>query len=171
MSADEKRDRVLITVGGIVPDLDGLGAIFDVAAKDSGAQLDLYSKYHHQIAHNLTFGIVMMLGAMLLAKRKIRTALIFLVAFHIHLLCDLIGARGPDGYQWPIPYSWPFSSSLQLNWQSQWGLVSWQNYAITILMLVMVFVISYRKKYSPLEIFSSKWDRQFVHYLAKRLDK
>ena len=50
------------------------------------------------------------------------TALLVFISFHLHLLCDLIGARGPDGDQWPIPYLKPFSNSVQLAWHGQWAL-------------------------------------------------
>jgi len=29
----------------------------------------------------------------------------------------MLGSRGPDGYQWPIPYLSPFSSAVQLSWK------------------------------------------------------
>ncbi len=31
-----------------------------------------------------------------------RIPLLVLFSFHLHLLGDLVGARGPDGDQWPI---------------------------------------------------------------------
>lgn len=38
------------------------------------------------------------------------------LSFHIHLVEDTLGSRGPDGYQWPIPYLAAFSTKLLLTW-------------------------------------------------------
>ncbi|MFH0887626.1 MAG: metal-dependent hydrolase [Planctomycetota bacterium] len=140
-----KRDRILITLGGIISDIDGLGFIFELATRHTGRPLNFYSNYHHQLAHNISAVILGLLAMLLFAKNKLLTLFIFLIVFHIHLLCDLIGARGPEGYQWPIPYLFPFSSVMQLTWKYQWELNGWQNFVITIVMLGVVFIISRRK--------------------------
>ena len=49
------------------------------------------------------------------------------LSFHLHLLGDIIGAKGPEGYQWPIPYFQPFSNSLQITWEGQWAINAWPN--------------------------------------------
>jgi hypothetical protein len=84
------------------------------------------------------------------------TALLVFISFHLHLLCDLIGARGPDGDQWPIPYLKPFSNSLQLAWHGQWALNAWQNFAVTGLLLVATFWIAVKYGSSPLELVSQR---------------
>lgn len=168
LSVAEKRDRILITLGGILPDIDGLGVICELATRHTGRPSNFYSNYHHQLAHNVSAAIVGLLAMLLLAKKKLLTAFIFLIVFHIHLLCDLIGARGPEGYQWPIPYLFPFSSGMQLTWKYQWALNGWQNSVITIVMLGVVFIISHRKGFSPLELFSAKADKLFVQTLKRK---
>jgi inner membrane protein len=163
-----KRDRILVTLGGLLSDIDGLGIILELATRHTGKPLNFYSNYHHQLAHNISVAILGLFTMLLFAQRKLRTAFVFLIVFHLHLLCDLIGARGPEGYQWPIPYLFPFSSAVQLTWKYQWSLNGWQNFVITILMCGMVFIISWKKGFSPLEMFSARADKLFVQTLKRR---
>lgn len=90
------------------------------------------------------------------------------MSFHIHLFEDVLGSRGPDGYQWPIPYLAPFSSALQLAWRREWGLNAWPNVALTVALLVATFWLAWRRRYSPLEMISRKADEAFVEALRKR---
>ncbi len=84
------------------------------------------------------------------------TALLVFISFHLHLLCDLIGARGPDGDQWPIPYLKPFSNAIQLTWHGQWALNAWQNFVITGFLLLATFWIAWRYGSSPVELVSEE---------------
>jgi inner membrane protein len=97
------------------------------------------------------------------------TAFLVFISFHLHLLCDLIGARGPDGDQWPIPYLKPFSNSLQLAWHGQWALNAWQNFAITGFFLVTTFWIAWRYAASPLELVSQPANRALTQTLRQRV--
>jgi inner membrane protein len=97
------------------------------------------------------------------------TALLVFISFHLHLLCDLIGARGPDGDQWPIPYLKPFSNSVQFAWHGQWALNAWQNFVITGLLLVAMFWIARKYGSSPMELVSERWNGTFVTALKSRL--
>jgi hypothetical protein len=90
------------------------------------------------------------------------------LTFHLHLLCDVVGARGPDGYQWPIPYLLPFSSSVQWTWHGQWALNAWQNMLITVAALIATFILAHRRGYSPLEMISAKVDRIVVQAIRNR---
>jgi len=96
------------------------------------------------------------------------TTLLVFISFHLHLLCDLIGARGPDGDQWPIPYLKPFSNTLQLTWHGQWALNAWQNFAITGLLLLATFWIAWRYDSSPIELVSQPANRALTQTLRQR---
>jgi len=96
------------------------------------------------------------------------TAFLVFVSFHLHLLCDLIGARGPDGDQWPIPYLKPFSNAIQLTWHGQWALNAWQNFVITGFFLVATFWIAWRDAASPLELVSQPANRALARTLRQR---
>jgi LexA-binding, inner membrane-associated putative hydrolase len=97
------------------------------------------------------------------------TALLVFISFHLHLLCDLIGARGPDGDQWPIPYLKPFSNAVQLTWHGQWALNAWQNFVITGCFLAATFWIAWKYGSSPVELVSERGNRRFVDALKNRL--
>jgi hypothetical protein len=96
------------------------------------------------------------------------TAALVFLSFHLHLLCDLIGSRGPDGDQWPIPYLQPFSNALQLTWHGQWALNGWPNLAITVLLLLTTVWLAWRLETSPLELFSGPANRAFARTLRQR---
>jgi hypothetical protein len=85
------------------------------------------------------------------------------------LLCDLVGARGPDGYQWPIPYLKPFSNAAQLAWHGQWALNGWQNFVITGVLLLATFWFAWKNGASPLELVSTPANRAFILSLRQRL--
>jgi hypothetical protein len=89
-------------------------------------------------------------------------------AFHLHLLGDILGSRGPDGYQWPIPYLLPFSNVWQIAWQGQWALDAWPNIALTMLLLVLTFMLAWKRGYSPLEMISQRADAKLIESLRVR---
>jgi hypothetical protein len=90
-----------------VPDVDGLGIIPELLTRNSAHPLLWFSQYHHCL-HNLMFALVIAAIAFVLGAQKWKTGLLALLSLHIHLFEDVLGSRGPDGYQWPIPYLAPF---------------------------------------------------------------
>jgi hypothetical protein len=154
--------RAVITLASVAPDLDGIGIIPEILTARSDHPLLWYSSYHHVLCHNLAFGLVLALVARMIGARGWLTTALLLVSFHLHLAADLIGSRGPDGYQWPISYLYPFSNSLQVAWDGQWELNSWPNYLITIVAIVVIFALARKRGYSPLEMLSARSDQAFV---------
>ena len=96
------RDRVVITLAGIAPDIDGLGIVAEILTENTTSPLLWYSKYHHVLCHNLGFGLLLVVTTVFISVRRWMTAFLVMVVFHLHLLGDLVGSRGPDNYQWPI---------------------------------------------------------------------
>ena len=162
------RDRALVTLAGVVPDIDGLGIIAEILTEQTAFPLLWYSKYHHVLCHNLGFGLLLAVTAILFGIRRWMTAFLVLVVFHLHLLGDLVGSRGPDGYQWPIPYWTPFSDGWKLMWTGQWELNAWPNVLITALLLAATIYIARRKGCSPLEMVSKRADSAFVSILTRQ---
>ena len=163
-----KRDRALVTWASVVPDLDGLGIIADRLTRNSSHPLNWWGDYHHTLGHNLGFVIVVVAIAAIFATQRVKTTLLVLLSFHLHLLADLAGARGPNGDQWPIPYLLPFSKQLQLTWSGQWALNAWPNFVITGVLIGMMFIFARQRGFSPLEMVSSKVDDIFVRALRTR---
>ena len=162
-----RRDRAIITLAGVAPDLDGFGIVAEVLTRKTQHPLLWWSDYHHTLGHNILAAAVVTGIAALLGSSRFYTALLACFTFHLHLLCDVAGARGPDGYQWPIPYLLPFSSSIQWTWHGQWALNAWQNIVITVAATVATFLLARRRGYSPLEIVSTKANDVFVEAIRK----
>jgi inner membrane protein len=163
----EKRDRAWITCASVVPDLDGLGLIGEILTRHSAKPLTWWSDYHHILGHNIGFALFFSAVAAVFVRRKVLTSVLVFLSFHLHLLCDLIGARGPDGEQWPIPYLRPFSSTVEWTWEGQWALNSWQNLVITAALIGLAGFWAVRRGYSPVEIFSRKADIAVVAALRR----
>ena len=165
--AMERRERALVVCAAVVPDVDGLGIIPELLTRNSAHPLLWFSQYHHAL-HTLWFAILVAVAAFLLSRQRWKTTLLVFLSFHLHLFCDLIGARGPDGYQWPIPYLFPFSNSFQLTWHSQWGLNAWPNVVITLVLIFITLWLAWASGRSPLEFVSEKANSAFVHALRSR---
>jgi inner membrane protein len=186
-----KREKILVVTAAVVPDIDGFGLVPELLTRNSAHPLLWFSLYHHSL-HNLAFALFCTVVAFFIASRPNATnhnhpastqpssthasstqpwltaGLVF-ISFHLHLLCDLLGARGPDGYQWPIPYLKPFSNALEFSWHGQWALNGWQNFLFTGLLLVTTFWLAWKNGSSPVELFSPSANQAFIHTLRQRL--
>lgn len=159
------RERMLVSIAGIIPDLDGFGIVVDFATRGA---TDWWGKYHHELGHNLGFCLLVTVAFAAFAQRKGMTAVLVFLSFHLHLLCDIVGARGPDGDQWPIPYLVPFSPEPRLIWSGQWALNAWPNLLITGILIALALRWAWQRGYSPLEMVSTRADAVFVETLRRR---
>lgn len=149
-----RRDRVLVAVAGVAPDLDGLTLL--------GGE-ELYGEYHHVLFHGIPGALLTMGVCMALARQRLATGLLALAAFHLHLVCDLAGS-GPG---WPIFYFWPFSR-VEWMWSGQWDLASWQNSTIGLAVTLAALACALRWRRTPVELFSPRWDTLVVATLRHR---
>ena len=90
----DKRGRTLVTLASVAPDLDGLGIIPELLTRNSSHPLFWFSDYHHSL-HTLAFALVVDAISFIFATRKWTTGFLALLSFHLHLLEDLLGSRGP----------------------------------------------------------------------------
>lgn len=163
-----RKERLLAVLAGTVPDLDGMGLLWDLwANRGTGGDLALWAGYHHVLGHNIAFCLVLVACACFLASRRALACLAVFLTFHLHLACDLAGSRGPDQV-WTIPYLLPFSQAGEIAWSGQWPLNSWQNMAITAATLAFVIFTAWKKRISPLEIVSEGANAAFVATLRTR---
>lgn len=166
-----KRDRMLVALAGTIPDIDGVGLLWDLPASHaSGGDLVYWARFHHVLGHNITFCLAIVFCSYFLASRRLMACFAVFLAFTIHLLCDLVGSKGPDQY-WSIPYLMPFSHSWDFVWKGQWPLNSWQNFAITFSAIIFSGYMAWRKGISPVEVFSQRANLAFVAALRKRFGR
>jgi len=160
-----RNEAAAVAVSSVIPDLDGLGALVDIYR---GGEAELFSEYHHKFGHCLPFGLLLSIAVFFLFRKNARLAMWCFMIFHLHLLCDIAGAMGPDGYNWPIYYLYPFSD-YGLTWSGQWPINSWQNIVLTMVLLVDFFYRSAMTGFSPISFISEKADAAFVRTLQYRL--
>jgi inner membrane protein len=166
---DNPRDRRLVTLAGVLPDLDGLGLLIDLPNRLlERPETSYYAQYHHFLLHGF-FGALALAGlAALLARRRGRVALAALVAVHLHLLCDLAGSRGPSPSDlWPVYYFAPFTTHPMWVWQGQWRLDGWINRVISVVLLGWAMALAVRRGDSFVGVFSPRADAVFVGVLQK----
>ncbi|MHC4389822.1 MAG: metal-dependent hydrolase [Planctomycetota bacterium] len=169
-TGSERRERVAVTLAGVVPDLDGLGAIPDLFTRwFTEHPTAFYHSYHRLVAHNLVAAVLVAAIVAWVAGpgARFRAAALSLVAFHLHLLGDLVGSAGPDGFVWPVRYLWPLHDSAW-SWAGQWALNAWPNVAITVGLLVIAGGFAVRRGTSPVEVVSRRADKAVVQALRAR---
>jgi hypothetical protein len=139
----------------VVPDLDALSLL---------AGADAFSRFHHSVTHGIVAAAVVSAACAVFARRRLRAASLALGAFHVHLLCDLLGG----GVDWSIAYFWPFSSK-ELVTPYGWPLASWQNVLITVVALFCIGWIGVTRGRTFAETFlPARADRAVVAALRRR---
>ncbi len=170
-TTNNPRDRKLVTWAGVLPDADGLGVIPDVVGSwISGKECTFYyyQTYHHLLMHGWPAAIVVSILFALYAQQRPRVLLLCLLTFHLHLLCDLIGSRGPTpGDLWPICYSEPLFRHPIWFWKGQWRLDGWQNQTIFLALFVASIWLAVKRGYSFIEVVGKRADQVFVQVLRK----
>ncbi|HYM06563.1 MAG TPA: metal-dependent hydrolase [Terriglobales bacterium] len=166
----DRTERALVTLACVAPDVDGLGIVPELLTRNSAHPLNWFTLYHHCL-HTLAFSLIVAALSAVLAKQKWKTGWLALLSFHIHLFEDMLGSRGPDGYQWPVPYLSPFSPTVQLSWHGQWALNAWPNIVITTALLLLTLWLAWWRGFSPLEMISAKADSAFVAALRNRFPR
>jgi hypothetical protein len=163
------RDSRLVALAGILPDADGLGLIVDVITQMRGGwQSTLYGQYHHYLLHG-ALGAVLIAGTLAcFARDRWRVLGLALVTFHLHLLCDFVGSRGPSKYDlWPIYYLGPFTHHHEWLWTGQWSLDAWQNRYLSAGLLLCCLWMSAERGDSFVGVFNRRLDAVFSGVLGK----
>lgn len=164
----DRRGRISITLAGLLPDVDGIGYIVDKVGIYFGYVTTLYQDHHHYLGHNIFFGLGCSFLLAYSCRNRWTVFLLSLLAFHLHLLGDLAGSQGPDGYQWPIPYLYPLLPSFELTWQGQWQLSSWKNSLIGVLFFLAAIVLARYRRATFFELFSLRFENIVKETAYKR---
>lgn len=150
----DRPTRLWCLVAALAPDLDGLSLLFGEAT---------YGEYHHLLAHNLPFGLLITLASVRWAgPRPLPLALVF-TAFLSHLVGDFFGS-GPGWGLWPFR---PFSDDFYAC-ECAWNLVSWQNTLITLGAIAVTAWGAIRQGHTPLEFIHAGLERAVVDTLQLR---
>ncbi|HTH48384.1 MAG TPA: metal-dependent hydrolase [Candidatus Limnocylindria bacterium] len=160
-----RRDRTLITLAGVAPDVDGLGIIADIFTDDPSRPLRKWAEFHHVLGHNVFAAAGVALIVLAISQRRARTTALALVSFHLHLLCDVLGSGGPNGEGWDIAYFEPLSHAPVWSWAGQWRLDGWQNLLITAAAIGATLWLAAKRGFSPVSIFSERWDERVAAVL------
>ncbi|HWI55982.1 MAG TPA: glycosyl hydrolase family 28-related protein, partial [Bacillota bacterium] len=168
-TTDNARDCRLVALAGILPDADGLGIVMDAATKAMGHKKTLfYEHYHHYLLHGAFGAILIAVLLACFARHKWRVALLALAVFHLHILCDFVGSRGPSPEDlWPIFYLGPFDKDPMWIWKGQWPLDAWPNRVLSVGLFLYALWLAVQKGYSFVGVFSRRLDERFVAILRK----
>jgi hypothetical protein len=154
---ESRRDRILVVVAGVAPDLDGLPVLASHAA---------YEAYHHVLFHSIFGAIATAVVCAALAKNRWVTGAWAFAAFHLHLLCDLAGS----GVEWPFAYFWPVSQHFY-GWSGAWELASWQNEVIGALATLACLGAALIWRRTFVEVFSLQADAQVTATIRRRFGR
>ncbi len=168
-TTDNPRDCRLVTLAGVLPDLDGAGLLVDLTNRALGREETwYYGQYHHFLLHGILGGLAMAVLFGLLARKHWRVGLMALAVFHVHLFCDLIGSRGPSPSDlWPIYYLAPWTKTPMWVWSGQWQLDGWPNRLISVVLMFACLVLPLRLGHSVVGVFNRRADRVFVQVLRR----
>ena len=171
LTLEDSRDRTLVTLCGIAPDLDGLGVVVEEVNRLLGRPSTWYfGEYHHALLHGLPAALALPSVFALFARNRLRTFLVGVLVVHLHYLCDLIGSRGPAADDiWPIAYLAPLSDRWTLQWPGQWPLNAWPNVLFTTCMIGYALYRAVQSGYSPVSVLSTAADRVFVETVRNRV--
>lgn len=158
------RDKALVCLAGVAPDVDGLGIVIDFTTRTLKlSPTNYYQEYHRMLGHGLPAALVFAGLAAAAASSRVRVAALALLAVHLHLLCDVLGSRGTTVEDtWPVYYFAPLSMRPEIAWQHQWPLVGWENMAISAALIALLMFRATVTGYSPVALVSARADRVFV---------
>lgn len=168
-TTNNSRDCRLVTLAGLLPDADGLGLIPDLINGALEKPIHCYyAEYHHWLLHGIVGGAAIALVLACFARQRGRVAILALALFHLHLLCDLLGSRGPSPSDlWPIYYLGPFSRHWMIEWAGQWRLDGRQNQIITVVLFVWILWFASKRGESVFGFFNRRVDKVFCEVLQK----
>lgn len=154
----------------MIPDLDGFGLVLDVFQELTGSSgSSWYERFHHSLLHGLPGALLYLTLAITFGTRNPRILGLMMLTYHLHLICDLLGSRGPAASDlWPIDYLAPLSHAWSFTWIHQWPLNAWPNTAPTAGLILWSLWRSLRFGSTPVSLFSPGADEAVVSALRSR---
>ncbi len=147
----EKKDRILCTIAGIVPDLDGLTILLGPSS---------YWGLHHTFGHSLFSLPVIAVGIGIFGQNKLLTMLFCFLAAFAHVVIDIFGSK-PVHVLWPIYPDWaPIDSANPF-------VIFPVEFITPFVMIAWSIAVYKRRGISILEIFGSQIERRLYGWLEK----
>jgi hypothetical protein len=153
---EKASDRRLAVIAGVMADIDGVFILFD---------MDLYYTYHHTLGHSYLFGIPLAALMGFLVLYRLRTGLVSLGVFSLHLFADLIGSNWPVTPFYPLFQDFVLSSSSYL---SDFFIYEVINPVSFVLLMIAVSAVVLTKWVTPFEVLSERLDRRIIAILRWR---
>jgi LexA-binding, inner membrane-associated putative hydrolase len=148
-----RRERFFCLLAASLPDMDGVTII---------AGWGFYQDWHHVLAHNILFCVILAAVLTGFSESKLKTFVLYLGLMALHMVMDLFGS----GEGWYLYLYWPFSmEKFYTNYG--WAFFSWQNQLAGFLFLLWTLAIIYCQKRTPLEYIMPKLDHQLVVFFLK----
>jgi inner membrane protein len=162
----DRKDRAIVTLACVVPDIDGLGIIPELLTRNSSHPLLWFTLYHHSL-HTLAFALVVAVVSFVFARQRCRR-----VACSVEFSPSSVGGLGGIARTGWVSMAYSLSSAILFvaaaGVGGQWGLNSWPNVAITAVLLAITLWLAWRRGFSPLEMVSTRADAALITALRRR---
>lgn len=148
-----RRERFFCMLAASLPDLDGVTII---------GGWETYQKWHHVLAHNIMFCVILVSVLTYFSESKLKTLLIYSGLMALHMIMDMLGS----GIGWYLYFYWPFSmEKFYTNYG--WEFFSWKNQLFGFLFLLWTIIIIYCQRRTPLEYIMPKLNHRLVIFFLK----
>lgn len=152
-ASSDRRVRGMTVLAGILPDIDAVSYLFGPEA---------YIAWHHVAGHNLAASVLLSaLAAWACRGRRLQAVILTQLAFHAHVLADMILT------QYPVHFFWPLSNAEYLFPGAVW-LGHPVNTALVYIALLVVIAAAFVWKRTPVELLHPELDRRLVRLFFER---
>jgi membrane-bound metal-dependent hydrolase YbcI (DUF457 family) len=153
ISRGDRRVRGWVFLAAVLPDLDGISAVFGQVA---------YDHYHHLWTHGLLFSLIMSTMALWHCRgHRLKAVAYTQLAFYSHYFGDYFFTH------YALAYLWPFSARRFYNIHAVW-VGHPVNYIFVAIALAYFVYVAARYKRTPVEIVSPAFDEHFVRMFFTR---
>lgn len=150
---ETRRFRGLVTLAAIAPDIDTLSYFWGPEA---------YSSIHHAWGHNIFFGLTFSaVSVALLPTRRWKVFIFTQLAFASHYYADYFFTRFPVKAFWPL-YTHSYIYSYRI------GLDHPINLFFSYLSMLLIVLVAWRFKRTPLEFISPQLDCRVVNLFRQK---
>jgi hypothetical protein len=149
--------RALCMGVSLLPGIDGLSLI---------GGIECYQTYHHVIAHNLCFSVVLCSLTACFTTERVKKTVLFIVLYNLHILMDVYGS----GIGWGIAYLYPYSTSMYFSTYA-WEFSGWQNFLALTSVIITTILIALFQNRTPMEFVAPRFNGIILKILKSRTSR